>query len=229
MDKIQAFLPVRLGSERVLHKNTRPFSDAGESLLQIKLRQLIEPDLFDEIIVSTNDPTAVAQAEQLKSPKIQINERPESLCSSSTKIEDLSRHAGRVCDSDVVVWTHVTSPFFDTKYYKSAVNEFQARTEEGFDSLASVTALRGYFLDPDHRPLFDYQGWHNWPRTQDLESFREINSAVFIVSRERLINGARLGLSPYFQEFPQQATIDIDTELDWEFAKWVQVKGLQTL
>jgi N-acylneuraminate cytidylyltransferase len=229
MDKIQAFLPVRLGSERVLHKNTRPFSEAGESLLQIKLRQLIAPDLFDKIIVSTNDPKAVAQAEQFKSPKILINERPESLCSSSTRIEDLSKHAGSVCESDFVVWTHVTSPFFDTKFYKLAVAELKARTEEGFDSLASVTALQGYFLDPDHRPFFDYQDWRNWPRTQDLESFREINSAVFIVSRERLIKGARLGLRPYFQEFPQLATIDIDTELDWEFAKWVRVKGLQSL
>ena len=225
MSKIQAFLPVRSGSERVPNKNTKPFSEGGESLLQIKLAQLIASDLFDSIILSTDDPTAMSQAEEFENSQIRVKTRPDFLCSSSAKIEDLSKYAGVICETDDVLWTHVTSPFFDAGSYRRAVQMLEVRKPEGFDSMASVTTHKGYFIGSRNEPLFNHQGWRNWPRTQDLEPFAEINSALFIVSRERLLGGARLGVNPLFLGFSRLEGVDIDTEWDWNYARWIQGGG----
>ena len=57
--KVNVFLPMRAGSERILEKNTKTFADIPGGLCKIKLEQLILCDLVEKIIVSTNDPRVV--------------------------------------------------------------------------------------------------------------------------------------------------------------------------
>ena len=51
---VNVFLPMRAGSERVPNKNTKPFSGVQGGLCKIKLEQLINCNLIDTILVSTN-------------------------------------------------------------------------------------------------------------------------------------------------------------------------------
>ena len=88
--KVAFFLPTRKGSERVKNKNTRPFAGIEGGLIENKLRQLIKTNLIDEIILSTNDEQCMAVAGKYTSDKrLRIVPRPESLCLSSTNLQDL--------------------------------------------------------------------------------------------------------------------------------------------
>ena len=62
MKSITAVVPVRKGSVRVKNKNLKPF--AGKTLLQIKIEQLKQVSLIDNIVVSSDcdDMLALAAA-----------------------------------------------------------------------------------------------------------------------------------------------------------------------
>ena len=53
--KVNVFLPMRAGSERIFEKNTKTFANIQGGLCKIKLEQLILCDLVENIIISTND------------------------------------------------------------------------------------------------------------------------------------------------------------------------------
>ena len=221
--EVSVFLPVRKGSERVQHKNTRQFSISGQSLLQIKISQLLSVDRVQEIVVSSNDPEVFAQVRDIRHSKIVVDSRPEWLCSSETKISDLSQHASNICKMDTILWTHVTSPFFREEQYSAAITEFITGKNMGYDSLATVSALQGYVLDRRMNPLYESLDWTNWPRTQDLDPHYVFNSAVFMAVKSKFRGGSRLGNKPKFLVSNQLESIDIDTEMDWKIAKQLYV------
>ena len=102
--KVAFFLPTRKGSERVKNKNTRPFAGIEGGLIENKLRQLIKTDLVDEIILSTNDEQCMAVAEKYTSDKrLKIIPRPESLCLSSTNLQDLICYVPTVTDAEHIL------------------------------------------------------------------------------------------------------------------------------
>ena len=50
---IKALIAARSGSVRVKNKNIRPF--AGSTLLEVKIEQLKRLNIFDDIVVNSND------------------------------------------------------------------------------------------------------------------------------------------------------------------------------
>lgn len=130
---VSIFLPVRAGSERVLHKNTRPFHSNGKSLFEFKLNQVEKlKNVVDEIIVSTNDKDIINQfPERFKGTNIRCIERPDELCASTTKVQDLINYVPEVTTGDVVLWLHVTSPFMDENDYKAALAQYDKVIQNG--------------------------------------------------------------------------------------------------
>ena len=63
MKSITAVVPVRKGSVRVKNKNLKPF--AGKTLLQIKIEQLKQVSLIDNIVVSSDCDDMLALAAEL--------------------------------------------------------------------------------------------------------------------------------------------------------------------
>lgn len=216
---ITAFLPVRKGSERVKSKNTRKFSDSGSSLLQIKIEQLLTVKGISRIVVSTNDEAAIEAAREFEKDKIVIDVRPEWLCLSETKISDLTLHAARVCRSETILWTHVTSPLFTGEHYSAAISEMEAKSKVGFDSLATVKRLKEFVLDQNFTPLQDLNKWTMWPRTQDLDPLFVLNSAMFLAPKSFYELGARLGDKPFFLVCEDVPSLDVNTDFDWDVAQ----------
>ena len=219
--ELNAFLPVRRGSERVKNKNTKPFNGSGQSLLQIKLDQLLSVASLDRIIVSSNDDEALSQANDMGNPRIVLDSRPEKLCLSSTPVKHLTEYVAQVCNSEMILWTHVTSPFFAKEQYTQAIKSMSFSLESGYDSLATVTPLYEFMLDQQQDPLFDSENWKNWPRTQDLKPFFHFNFAAFIGYRMTFETGARLGAKPFFLSCEEMESFDIDTEQDWKLAQCI--------
>lgn len=216
------FLPVRGGSQRIPGKNTRRFASYEGGLVELKLRQLLAlPDDF-EIVLSTDDPEAVAIAARIEGGRrVRIDERPPHLCSSAVLLEEVIRYAPTVCHAQWIIWTHVTSPFFDERMLLAAVGAFEEARAEDFDSLMGVTRIQKYLWSgQDPRPINYERAQALWPSTQDLPVVYEVNSSIFIADRTSYAKaGDRIGRKPLLWETPKIGAIDVDWPEDFEMAE----------
>ena len=176
--KVSVYLPCRAGSYRIKHKNTRRFFKQ-DSLLSLKLNTLLTCSNVGEICVSTNDLVVMEQAEKICDNRIKIFKRSEELCSSYTKTDDLVQDMQRICSGEVLLWTHVTSPFLTSELYSEMLAKFTSLKSHDSDDGNKTSDFLWY----QDKPLNYDRSLVKWPNTQTLEIAWEINSG-FIVSRE---------------------------------------------
>lgn len=217
--KLKAVVPCRAGSERISNKNTRPFAGLSGGLLRRKILQLIDVPELDSIVISTNDPRVEAIAEEYRGFNVEIDRRPESLCQSSTNLQDLCQYLGERFPDDHLLWTHVTSPFVESAHYSAALRTYISPSSAPFDSLASVQRVQKYLIS-ELGPLNFGSGTRKWPRTQDLPPLFEVTSGIFLTSATVLGEARdRIGQVPFFFELDGLAGMDIDDELDFKLAE----------
>lgn len=217
---ISVFLPTRKGSERVISKNTRHFAGAEGGLLKLKLSQLLNSALVFDIVLSTDDPFSMDIAQSFNNEKIRIIERPQELALSSTSLVDLVRYVPTVCRTEHILWTHVTSPFVFSEDYDAICQKYLEELHLGKDSLMTVTAIRNFIWDKDQNDIINRQNQEKWPRTQDLKVYYEIDSAVFLSSRDNYLRFSdRIGSKPYLFEMKGIKGFDVDWEDDFKIAE----------
>ena len=222
---ISVFLPCRLGSERIPNKNTKEFSGVKGGLLFIKLKQLLELNNVEKIILSSNDNKVFEIAEDLSSERIILDKRPDELASSSTSTDDLIKYVPGIIKSDHILWTHVTSPFIDSTIYTEAINKYLIEIKKGiYDSLMSVNKVRTFIWN-DKEPINYDRKKEKWPRTQTLPTLYEINSGFFISSRYNYVAYSdRIGKNPFLFEINDRESFDIDWPEDFELAEVIYNK-----
>lgn len=218
--KVTCFLPCRAGSERVINKNTRQFAGVEGGLLKIKLDQLVNCSLIDLIVLSTNDQKVMDIGEQY-GERVKIDIRPAELAASDARTDDLIKYAATIIEGPHILWTHVTSPFTGESVYTRAVNDyFRLIKTNQYDSLISVTPLRVHVWDKLGHPVNYEKGETKWPRSQQVDPLYEINSAIFINSRENYLKlKDRIGLKPFLFEIDRTESLDIDYEDDFLLAE----------
>lgn len=219
MVTVAALLPCRRGSERIAEKNMRAFGPNGESLFEIKLRQLLRANFITEIIVSTNDPECVRVAERFTDERIRIDIRPESLSASSTSLSDLIRYFGGLLSSEYFLWTHVTSPFVTDKEYTEAWRRFLDPGSSKYDSLISVELVQDFFMFEGEPVNFGNED-EFWPRSQDLRPVQRLTSGIFLGPTNLMQrHGQRIGEKPMLFELASPQSIDIDWPEEFESAR----------
>jgi CMP-N-acetylneuraminic acid synthetase len=222
---ISVFLPTRKGSKRIINKNTRPFADKVGGLLELKLTQLLNSQLVSEIILSTDDPLSIKIAETFQSGKIKIVIRPEELALCFTSLVDLVRYVPTICDSEHILWTHVTSPFVFADDYDAICKKYLEQIKVGNDSLMTVKAIRNFIWDKNQNDLINRINNEKWPRTQDLKVYYEIDNAAFLSSRDNYLKyDDRLGNHPFLYEMDGLRGFDIDWEQDFALSE-IMYKG----
>ena len=222
IDSLSIVLPVRKGSKRVKNKNTRRFGGFKNGLLELKLEQLVNVNGAREIIVSSNDGHCIDIAERYKETyeNIIVDRRPDYLAEDDTDLAELISYFGSIVNSNHILWTHATSPFVDANIYRDMIDKYFNVIHGDYDSLMSVKTIQNFIWDEEKGDLINREGKLRWPRTQDLRPLYEINSAVFITSRETYKKaGDRVGRSPYLFKLNGLVSIDIDWELDFKIAE----------
>ena len=213
---IKAVIPVRAGSQRVKNKNIRPF--AGSSLLEIKINQLKQIDLIDEIIVNTDSQEMLSIAEALG---VTPYKRDPYFASSEVSANDLYRNVAETTDADTIMFTHVTNPMLKTETIINIIETFN-NLKDGFDSVSTVSIVKE-FLWKDGMPI-NYDVNHK-PRSQDLPEIYSLNHAINILPRNTMYKRKDLmGYKPYFYTLDRYEAIDIDNEIDFEFAEFMYKK-----
>jgi CMP-N-acetylneuraminic acid synthetase len=227
--KLTCFLPCRSGSQRVKDKNTRRFSSEKGGLIAIKLRQLLRVDDVSEIVLSTNDSKVISIANSFDERRIRIHKRKDSLSSSVTSTDQLVPHALDLIGAGHILWTHVTSPFFNSEYYISVIKEYKAAIATGYDSLLTANPIRGFVWD-NAGPINYDRSIEKWPRTQTLTPLYEVNSAAFIAHSDIFRKlGDRIGRAPYIHTTDKLAGFDIDWPEDFAVAEAILNSGIASI
>lgn len=215
MDPIIAVIPARAGSERVKHKNTRPFAEIPGGLLELKLRQLAEVREIEKIIVSSNDPAILeytARFGRENDSRFEALERPDTLGLSSTPMSEYIKYSATLSDEGIQLMTHVTHPFITSAVFSDLIKAWRAAAEKGHDSLVTVTRLHKFIWDENGPYNYD-NTVEKWPRSQDIKALFEINHAAYLMPFARMRDvGDRIGTNPCLHELPESVAMDIDWE-----------------
>ncbi|MBU4014666.1 acylneuraminate cytidylyltransferase family protein [Patescibacteria group bacterium] len=197
----------------------RPFAGIDGGLARIKLEQLSKMKMVDEIILSTNDKDIIDIGQRLDIPQLKIDRRPEHLCTNETTTDDLIKYVPSLTQNEHILWTHVTSPFIQAKSYEAAIRIYFNNSTSEFDSLMSVTKLQTFIWDQNGPINYDREQ-QKWPFTQSLPPLYEVNSGIFISSRNNYIAlNDRIGKKPYLYILDGKESFDIDWEEDFAIAE----------
>lgn len=217
---ITVFLPCRAGSQRVPKKNILPIGDFKLGLTEIKLKQLEQVNEVSEIILSTDDMVLLDKLPSYNFKKLKIVRRAKELATSSVPTDKLVSHASSIASEDIIMWTHVTSPFFNSYRYSDAIRKYFEDTNE-FDSLMTVHQLNE-FIWKDGKPFNYDRSKIRWPATQSIDPLYVVDSCCFIASKLIYdVHGDRIGQRPRFYKNNGLSGFDIDWPEDYEIAKTI--------
>ena len=213
MKKLVAVIPVRAGSQRVKDKNIKSF--AGKSLLEHKL-DLVKQLPVDDIIINTDSEEAIKIAER---EGVSYHRREPYFASSNCSNSEFHHYLAKVTDSTDILIAQVTAPLISKESYEKAIEAFY---NNDCDSLMSVKVLKE-FIWYEGKPL-NYS-LDNLPNSQDLPEYLVPTFGLVVVNREAMLESrSYIGKNPLFYKVSQTEAIDIDTELDFEFAEFMYKK-----
>lgn len=212
--KIVAFVPIKLNSQRLPHKNVLPIGKHPMCwYVPNTLKSIPE---IDEVYVFCSD---VAVKKYLP-PNVELILRDADLDNDYVKGMEIYNAFVKEVSSDVYVLAHTTSPFISSK---SIFHALKKVTEEEYDSAFSAQKIQT-FTWYKGKPI-NYE-LSNIPRTQDIDPVYVETSGFYIFKRDILVNyQRRIGFFPYIQEVNPIEAIDIDTKEDYEFACKLINKG----
>lgn len=217
-------IPARGGSKRIPRKNLKVFH--GEPIIGRSIKTAIKSEVFDKIVVSTDDQEIAELAKSLGAEVPFL--RPAKLSDDYATTADVIKHAieeiSCLGDSDFVCCLYATSPFTLATDLSNSLK--QLLSDHSLDYVMSVAS----YEYPIQRSLKkDKNGkikmfWpeHEITRSQDLEAaFHDAGMfywgrAKSWVEKKSLLNG---NCSPF--EIPKFRVQDIDTEEDWKRAEYL--------
>ena len=210
MNKITAVIPVRQGSQRVKNKNFKNF--CGKSLLEYKI-EMIKKLPIDDIILNTESKYAIEIA---KKNNIKYFERDPYFASSECSNSEYHKYLGEVTYSENILIAQVTAPMIKYETYIEALDLFY---NNKCDSLMSVREIKD-FLWFNNSPV-NYK-LNSAPNSQDLPYYFSPTFGIVILKRNKLIEDKNFICGkPFFYKISQEESIDIDTNIDFEFAEYL--------
>jgi pseudaminic acid cytidylyltransferase len=217
-----AIIPARGGSKRIPRKNIRPFF--GKPMIGWAIETAIKSEVFDEIIVSTDD-DEIAEVSMRFGATVPFR-RPVHLSDDFTDTRSVICHAIEWCNSHLAEPTSVcciyaTSPMMQADDLKAA-SILSENVEDAY--VLPVTTYqfpiyRSLILNESKQlePLFpEYIG----ARSQDLvESYHDAGQFYFASPSTWLQDGSLLDRKNIPLIIPRHRVQDIDTLEDWVFAE----------
>ncbi len=213
MNKFTAVIPVRENSTgSLIDKDCLPF--AGTNLLTHKIRQLKEITGL-QIVVSTDSEklAAIAQKEN-----IEVMRRPSKYAMENNLFGDFVKYVCESIISEHILWACVTSPLVSTQRYIDALNIYEEKLKNGYDSLVSVQRLQRYLMDENG--ALNFRPGNSIRTVDKLPKLFIFTNGISIAPRESMIRWKYTsGDIPYMLVLDKKESIDICDEFDYECAK----------
>ncbi|MBP5442046.1 MAG: hypothetical protein J6Y60_02290 [Treponema sp.] len=205
--KTVGFIPIKLNSQRLPHKNILPL--AGHPLCWHIANTLLGVKGINEVYVYCSDKTV---NEYLPNGVI-VKKRDARLDGNEVKGFEIYKSFINDVEADVYVLAHTTSPFIKSSSVQNALSYVLTGENDSAFSAERVQTFAWYDGKPVNYDLNDV------PRTQDMKPIWVETSAFYIFKKEIFTkHNRRIGFNPYIQEVSGMEAIDIDEEKDYDLA-----------
>lgn len=213
---IKALIPVRAGSERVKNKNIRPF--AGSNLLEIKIKQLQQIDILDGIIVNSDSDEMLEIARNIG---VETFKRDPYYATSEISANQFYENIAKNFTGDIILLSNVTSPLIKIETIKLLIIKYFNNLKT-YDSLTTATYVKEFLWE--NNCALNYNP-RKKPRSQDLPNILSLNHAIGIMEKNVMIKYKDIvGKTPLIVPISREESIDIDNEIDFEFAEFMYKK-----
>lgn len=224
---------VRAGSKGVPNKNIRMI--AGKPLLAHTIGQAKASGLFQAIAVSSDGPEILAVAEEWGADY--RVERPASLAGDNAPKLPAIRHCVEAVEGEVgiqydeIVDLDATSPLRAVSDIVGAVELLENAAADNV--ITGANARRSpYFnlveVSADGSVSLSKTLQQPISRRQDAPQCFDMNASIYVWRRTSLFSTDSLfGQSTRLFEMPEDRSVDIDTELDFEIVEFLMTRGVQ--
>ena len=225
--KSLCFIPARGGSKRIPRKNLLPLG--GKSLLRRSIDTAIQAEIFDKIIVSSDDPEVKEEVARIE--RVCFHNREAKLANDLARVPEvvhqfLSSTPKEERPREIVVLLP-PCPFRTAIHLKEAYELFKKKNSTGF--LVSVTrydfppqfALRwSNDQDPTALKLLHPEVYNETTRSQSVEQLLHPNGAIYICSVPAFLQSKSFFTTPLIgYEMSPEDSFDIDWPHQLEIAK----------
>lgn len=226
---ILGIIPARGGSKGVPGKNIKPL--CGKPLIGYTIDAAIHSSL-SKVIVSTDDLNIKKIAEELGAEVPFLRE--ENLSNDTAKSIDVAADALAKMEEllkitfDAIMLLQPTTPFRSTEDINACILLLEQNQDA--DSVISVVDVKahhparmkylrdGVLIDPPFCEAYENQN------RQELEPMYIRNGAIYLTRRETLLNHSYKGDKCLAYVMNENASVNIDTINDFEYAVWVHSK-----
>lgn len=218
-----AIIPARGGSKRIPRKNVREF--CGQPLIAYSILAAKNSDLFDHIIVSTDDEQIrdIANQYDAETPFVRppelANDRATTVPVINHAVSWVQQHIDKV---DHACCIYATAPFIQAKALRESYEMLISRKVGGYVFSATTMPFpiqRTFKVKPDgFVEMFEPHNYNT--RSQDLEEAFQ-DAGQFYWGSAETYNGEKIFFSTDSMAYvlPRHMVQDIDTLEDWRRAE----------
>lgn len=230
--RILALIPARGGSKGLPRKNIRVFG--GKPLIAWTIEEALKSGCFTEVAVSTDDQeiAAVAGDYGARVPFL----RPGELAMDKTRGIEVVLHAMDWFEEneqafDLLMLLQPTSPLRTAEDIKTALAVFAEKQAEAVVSVCACEypPVWANTIGPD-LCMKDFVKKEALQNRQKLGTFYRLNGAVYLAGWDFLRrNRGFFGERTFAYIMPAHRSVDIDSELDLQFAEFLLARANQFL
>ncbi len=228
--KVLGIIPARRGSKRVAHKNMRPLG--GKPLAAWSIEAARQARKLDRIVVSSDDPEVLRLAADYDA-SLPL-ERPAALAADESLAIDYVKHALATLEArgegpfDSIVIVQPSSPLTIAADIDATV---ELLATSGADSAVSVVRL-DHAIHPlkmklllGDRLLPYLEEERGRMASHELPEIYVRNCSVYATRRAAIDRGQLIGDDCRGYVMPRERSIDINDELDLQFAEFLLSRG----
>jgi CMP-N,N'-diacetyllegionaminic acid synthase len=173
-----AYIPARLGSERVPKKNLRHLG--GRPLVTHVAETALQSSGLDRVYLNTESSEIAAAA---ASTGIEIYMRDPRLAAAPVSTDEILYDFAQATPCRTIVVINPTAPFLTTTTIDRVVTVSEDAGAEA--TVFTTTRLHKHLVVDDEPVNFSTSG--RSPRTQDLKPFDYINVIIFTIYRDKVL------------------------------------------
>lgn len=215
-------IPAREGSKRIPRKNIRSF--CGQPLIYWTIDAAIRANIFDDIILSTDsfEILSIGRECGLDTEKL----RPDYLASDTARAEDVIAYHIKDYSNINICYLQPTSPLRTCKDILESYSMFHSKSLDGVISVCEHPIPKNWIYQ-EGKSFGEFITNVSNKRSQDYAKIYILNGAIYWCTSNAFLKfGTHLlheNIEPYVM--PRDRSIDIDEELEFEFAEFIKKKN----
>ena len=223
--KINAFLAVRMGSNRVPLKNFRLLN--GRCVYEYLTSEALKSNYITDLFVNTDNKLAIDIINEKYGDKLNYYLRPKYLGTSKTTLDEYVYDFMQNNPSDITVFLNPCSVFLSAESIDNGIKQL---IEQKLDSCVASRFEQTHCFFNDLPVNFSFK--EKQPPSQDLMPVHSMTSGFFIWRNETFLQTyEKNGFANFCGKFSSVGlsfleTIDIDEEEDFHLAQ-LYLKSLQ--